>query len=70
MSLQNIPLETAISYVAAAYIGIWVILFGYLVTLGRRMFHLSRQVEALTVAVNAKKERPAKPAKPETIKAH
>jgi CcmD family protein len=56
--------------VAAAYIGIWVILFGYLVTLGRRMFHLSRQVEALTVAVNAKKARPAKSAKPETIKAH
>jgi CcmD family protein len=70
LALQNIPLETAISYVAAAYIGIWVILFGYLVVLGKRMFHLSRQVEALTVAVSAKKDRPAKAAKREPIKAH
>ena len=52
--LPNVSLETAIPYVAAAYIGIWVILFGYLISLGGKLSGLRRQVEALADAVKAK----------------
>ena len=53
--LPNVSLETAIPYVAAAYIGIWVVLFGYLITLGGKLSSLRRQVEALSEAVKSKK---------------
>ena len=52
--LPNVSLATAIPYVAAAYIGIWVILFGYLVSLGGKLAGLRRQVDALADAVKAK----------------
>ena len=53
-SLPSVSLETAIPYVAAAYVGIWVILFGYLVSLGGKLAGLRRQVDALADAVKAK----------------
>ena len=53
-SLPNVSLATAIPYVAAAYIGIWVILFGYLVSLGGKLSGLRRQVDVLADAVKAK----------------
>ena len=53
-SLPSVSLETAIPYVAAAYIGIWVVLFGYLVSLGGKLAGLRRQVDALAEAVKAK----------------
>jgi len=52
--VKTIPLETAIWYVAGAYIGIWVILFGYLLVMGNKLAALRRQVEALTDAVGRK----------------
>lgn len=55
--LPNVPLETAISYVAAAYIGIWVLLFAYLVVLTSRLTGLRRQVDALSDAVKSKKNK-------------
>ncbi len=51
--LPNVSLETAIPYVAAAYIGIWVILFGYLVSLSGKLAGLRRQIDALTDAVKS-----------------
>ena len=53
--LPNVSLETAIPYVAAAYIGIWVVLFGYLISLGGKLSSLRRQVDALSDAVKSKK---------------
>jgi CcmD family protein len=52
--LPNVSLETAIPYVAAAYIGIWVILFGYLVSLSGKLAGLRRQIDALTDAVKGR----------------
>ena len=57
MGLPSVSLETAIPYVAAAYIGIWAVLFGYLVVLGGRLSGLRRQVDTLT-AVVSKKNKP------------
>lgn len=54
MGLQNIPLENAVSYVAGAYIGIWVIFFVYLLAMGSKLSNLRRQVDALTEAVERK----------------
>ena len=53
-SLPNVSLATAVPYVAAAYIGIWVILFGYLISLGGKLAGLRRQVDVLADAVKAK----------------
>lgn len=55
-SLPDVPLENAIPYVAAAYIGIWVIFFAYLLVLGGKLSGLRRQVEALTEEVERKKK--------------
>lgn len=52
--MENISLETAIPYVAAAYIGIWVIFFGYLVVLAGKLGNLNKQVQALTDVVKRK----------------
>jgi len=54
--LKEVPLATAIAYVAAAYIGIWVILFGYLLSMGSKLSGLRRQVEVLTEAVERKEK--------------
>jgi CcmD family protein len=54
MGLPNVSLETAVPYVAAAYIGIWVILFGYLIALGGKLSGLRRQVDALSDAVKSR----------------
>ncbi|MDP1809577.1 MAG: CcmD family protein [Actinomycetota bacterium] len=54
MGIKDIPLQTAVSYVAGAYIGIWVILFGYLLAMGSKLSNLRRQVDALTEAVERK----------------
>lgn len=45
--VKKVALQTAIWYVAGAYIGIWLILFGYLLFLGSRLSSLLKQVEAL-----------------------
>ncbi len=63
--LPNVSLETAIPYVAAAYIGIWVVLFGYLITLGGKLSTLRRQVDALSDAVKSKKRNAETAAKVE-----
>ncbi len=52
--MNNISLETAVPYVAAAYIGIWVIFFGYLMVLNGKLGNLHKQVEALTDVVKRK----------------
>ena len=52
--LPNVSLATAIPYVAAAYVGIWVILFGYLISLGSKLSGLRRQIDALADAVKVK----------------
>ena len=57
MGLKDIPLETAINYVAGAYIGIWVIFFAYLAAMGGKVSNLRKQVEALTEAVERQKEQ-------------
>ncbi len=62
--LPNVSLETAIPYVAAAYIGIWVLLFGYLITLGGKLSSLRRQLDALSdVVKKPKKSAPKATAK-------
>lgn len=55
-SLPDVPLKSAILYVAAAYIGIWVIFFIYLLSLAGKLSGLRRQVEALTEEVERKKK--------------
>lgn len=57
MGLPNVSLATAIPYVAAAYIGIWGVLFVYLLVLGGRVSGLRRQIVALTDAVEAKAKK-------------
>ena len=57
MDINNVPLETAINYVAGAYIGIWVIFFAYLAVMGSKVSNLRKQVEALTEAVERQKEQ-------------
>ncbi len=52
--MEQISLETAIGYVAAAYMGIWMIFFVYLAVAASRLSNLRRQVEALSEAVKAK----------------
>ncbi|HEX21644.1 MAG TPA: CcmD family protein [Actinobacteria bacterium] len=47
--VKNIP------YVAAAYIGIWVIAFAYLIYLGRTMIGLSKQVKLLNETIKKEK---------------
>jgi len=54
--METVSLQTAIPYVAAAYIGIWLVLFAYLVTLNGRLSGLRMQVEALAEAINTKKK--------------
>ena len=54
MGLPTITLKSAISYVAAAYIGIWVVFFVYLYVVSNRLSSLRRQVEALSEAVAKK----------------
>ena len=53
--METVKLETAISYVAGAYIGIWLLLFVYLVVLNGRLRSLRMQVEALSEALSSKK---------------
>lgn len=53
--VKKVALETAIWYVAGAYIGIWVLLFGYLLFLGSRLSFLFKQVEALKEEISEKK---------------
>ena len=43
--VKNIP------FVAAAYIGIWVIAFAYLIYLGRTMINLNKQVKILSETI-------------------
>lgn len=50
--VKKVALQTAIWYVAGAYIGIWLILFGYLLFLGSRVSSLFKQVEALKEEVS------------------
>ena len=41
------------SFLVAAYLLLWVILFGYLIRLGQRQRELGRQLEALERALQA-----------------
>ncbi len=55
--MNTVSLETAIGYVAAAYIGIWVIFFIYLAVAASRLSNLRKQVEALSEAVKTKSKK-------------
>ena len=55
--MNNVSLETAIGYVAAAYMGIWMIFFIYLAVAASRLSNLRKQVEALSEAVNDKTKK-------------
>lgn len=45
------------SYLVAAYMLLWIIVFGYLVRLGLRQRELGRQVEALERALESDRAR-------------
>jgi len=44
-----------VPFVAAAYIGIWVISFGYLIYLGRSLMGLNKQVKILSDTIKKDK---------------
>lgn len=44
--------------VAAAYIGIWIVALGYLLSLGSKIASLSRQVKVLSDVVDKKENTP------------
>lgn len=46
----------AVPYVVAAYMGIWALLFVYLLVLGSRLSGLRREIDALTKTVEKKQE--------------
>lgn len=50
--LNQVPL------VAAAYIGIWIITLGYLISLGAKISNLSKQVQALSTVTGKKEDTP------------
>lgn len=57
---MNLPavltLREAIPYVAGAYIGIWVVSFGYLFYMGRNLARLQQELTVLAKAVQKKEQ--------------
>lgn len=51
-----LTLAKAVPYVAGAYIGIWIISFGYLLYMGRNIARLHQELKALENAVQKKEE--------------
>jgi len=51
---EAITLARAIPYVAAAYMGIWLIAFGYLLSLGSKVSKLVREVKILSEVASKK----------------
>lgn len=49
--MQGLPLETAIRYVAAAYIGIWLAVLAYVVMLANQTAKLRREIRLLSETV-------------------
>lgn len=52
--MPNIPLAKAIPFVAAAYMGIWLIAFVYLLVMGNRLSQLYKEVKTLSQIVGKK----------------
>ena len=54
--MATLTLKEAIPFVAGAYIGIWVISFGYLMYMGRNLARLHQELKVLAQAVQKKEQ--------------
>lgn len=52
--MADLELAKAVPYVAGAYIGIWVVSFGYLLFMGRNLVRLHQEVKVLSQVVQKK----------------
>ena len=55
--MADLELAKAIPFVAGAYIGIWVISFGYLLFMGRNIARLHQELKVLSQVVQKKAEK-------------
>ena len=49
--MQGLPIETAVRYVAAAYIGLWIAVLVYVVILSNQVAKLRREIKLVSDAV-------------------